>query len=106
MTKITKRNKLKKLFLPTIIFILTIGLYISHNLNNDLNLNLKEVDTLYENSDSYDLNNYKLISYVDTSWKWPTEDNYYLTTQYSNYHPGIDIVTINGTNIYWSCCNE
>lgn len=101
MKNIKKKN-IKQMLVPIGILLITIGLFLQNNIefinsfmNNNLNLNLSEIDTLYENSDSYDL-----ISYVDTSWAWPTDNDFYLTSTYSNYHPAIDIVSRNDRNIY------
>ena len=107
MKNIKKKN-IKQMLVPIGILLITIGLFLQNNIefinsfmNNNLNLNLSEIDTLYENSDSYDL-----ISYVDTSWAWPTDNDFYLTSTYSNYHPAIDIVSRNNRNIYSAYSGE
>ena len=107
MKNIKKKN-IKQILIPMIIFLVTIGLFLQNIIifissfkNNNLNLNLSEIDTLYENSDSYDL-----ISYVDTSWAWPTDNDFYLTSTYSNYHQAIDIVSKNNRNIYSTYSGE
>ncbi len=70
--------------------------------NNKMNLSLAEVDTYYDNSNSIEQ-----ISYVDTSWNWPTTNEYYLSSYYSNYPPAIDIVPNNGDlNIYSAYSGE
>ena len=40
------------------------------------------------------------MSYVDTSWAFPTTTNYYISNNYNNYHPAIDIVTNGDFNVY------
>lgn len=68
---------------------------------NILNLNITEVDT------SYDVEEIKTSSIpanvsqmsnpiVDTSWGWPTSQNYGITTYYSYGHPALDIVVYDG----------
>lgn len=74
------------------ILLILVGLYIQFDINicnvfdktkEKLNLNLLEVDTYYDNNSSIEY-----ISYVDTSWGWPTDTNYYISNPYQSYnHP-------------------
>lgn len=85
-----------------------VGLLLNFNIKfphffeeRELNLNLKEIDTYYENNNSIEY-----ISYIDTTWAWPTDNNYYISNSYSHYHPAIDIVTNANLNIYASYQGE
>ncbi len=71
--------------------------------NNEItfNLNLKEIDTYYDNNSSIEY-----ISYVDTSWRWPTDHHYNITNQYQTYHPAIDIVTSSDLHVYSAYSGE
>lgn len=67
-------------------------------LSNNLNLNISEVNTDYE--EKKEENNQPAaadVAYqVDTSWAWPATSVYYISTSYSRAHPAIDIVPRNG----------
>ena len=70
-----------------------------------MNLNVKEVDTSYDNEET---NQPVQIAYQpDTSWGWPTTSNYSITSVYSNNHPAIDIISNDGNlNIYAASSGE
>lgn len=81
-----------------------IGLFKHNNIKNNktnFNLDLKEVDTYYENNSSIEY-----IHYVDTSWKWPTDNQYTITNSYQAYHPAVDIVTVTDLRIYSAYSGE
>ncbi|MCI8346924.1 MAG: M23 family metallopeptidase [Bacilli bacterium] len=67
----------------------------------NFNLNLKEIDTYYENNSSIEY-----ISYVDTSWRWPTDCHYNITNHYQTYHPAVDIVTTSDLHVYSAYSGE
>lgn len=69
--------------------------------NEKINLNLKEVNTYYENQHSIEY-----INYVDPSFSWPTDSNYYITNPYSINHPAIDIVANGKLNVYSAYSGE
>ena len=87
------------------VLLILVGLYIQFDINicnifdktkENLNLNLLEVDTYYDNNSSIEY-----TSYVDTSWGWPTDSNYYISNPYQSYnHAAIDIVPNESFNIY------
>lgn len=72
---------------------------INYIFNNSLNLDIKQLDTDYGGTNYEENNNISTIAYNDTYWAWPTDNNFYLTSYYSNYHTAIDIVSSN-RNIY------
>lgn len=76
-------------------------LYDKKDNKENFNLNLKEVDTYYENNNSIEY-----ISYIDTSWRWPTDHRYYITNQYQYNHPAVDIVTSSNLNVYSAYSGE
>lgn len=67
----------------------------------EVHFNIKEVDTYYENQNSIEY-----ISYVDPTFTWPTERNYYITNPYSVNHPAIDIVTNHDLSVYSAYSGE
>lgn len=69
--------------------------------NSGLNLNLVEINKVYDQGENNTTEVTQLSYQGDTSWGWPTSGHYYLTSYYSGYHPAIDIVTTDGDrNIY------
>ena len=112
------KEKMFKITLITGLLMITVGLIID-NINpvtnfieaKQMNLSVNEVDIDYESSNGEDVlvqienekkseNSIKKISYVDTSWDWPTDNDYYITTVYSAGHPAIDIVPRGTLNAY------
>lgn len=75
--------------------------YDTKDRKTNFNLNLKEVDTYYENDSSIEY-----ISYVDTSWRWPTDHHYNITNHYQTYHPAVDIVTTSDLHVYSAYSGE
>lgn len=71
-------------------------------LSNNINLNISEINTAYEeekpeNSNNSSNNQGTDIAYhVDTSWAWPASSSYYISSSYRKGHGAIDIVPRNG----------
>lgn len=67
-------------------------------LSNNLNLNISEINTDYEEKkEEASQPAANDVAYqVDTSWAWPATTSYYISTPYSRGHAAIDIVPRNG----------
>ncbi len=83
-------------------FILENKTYINNFIsdNNNINLSISEINTAYTNKDYYVEKKEVYSKPIDTTWMWPTDTDYYITTNYSMNHPAIDIVSNRSLNAY------